>query len=185
MGDNRKESGDSRQDIGLIDYQDIRYVLPFQKQQGRFDKQWRIEENKEEVSFKVVFDKSKYLGFLNSKRRQEGAEELSYQTRLEASATKRAETILKFDDYASEAKRSNYPAFIALKEEGYPNFVYGEFINVGYFEAEELLEIFSRSQESQDILLNNYYQEIGIAVIEKQIDNCFKQVVVQHIVGPH
>lgn len=182
MGDNRKGSGDSRE-IGFISIKDINHVLPFKSQKGTLDNFWRDTSKDLEESSKIKLDKQKYVDLLNEKRKEAKVKPLKYQPKLENSAFKRGEVILKYDDFSFEATRSGYTMARAMADSGYYNIVYGEAPQLGYYEAEELIENQFEFPETKKFLLNNDYQEIGISEVEGTLNGCPAQVLVQHFAG--
>jgi len=183
MGDNRKGSGDSRYELGLVDIGDVDRVIPWKKQFGSLDVNWRDPANDLEESAKIRLDVEKYLEILNQKRKEAGVQLLRIEPRLETSAGKRGEVILKFDDFSFEATRSGYTMSQAMAEAGYSNIVWGEAPTLGYYEAEELLENQFEFPWSRKFLLQNDYQDIGIAEVEGEINGCPTQVIVQQFAG--
>lgn len=182
MGDNRKGSGDSRE-IGFINIKDINHVLPIKSQKGTLDKNWRDTSKDLDESSKITLDKQKYVDLLNEKRKEAKVKPLKYQPKLETSALKRGEAILKYDDFSFEATRSGYTMAKAMSDSGYYNIVYGEAPQLGYYEAEELIENQFEFPETKKFLLNNDYQEIGITEVEGTLNGCPAQIIVQHFAG--
>lgn len=182
MGDNRKGSADSRE-IGFAPIKDISRVLPLSKQKGSLDKNWHDTANDLDDSSKAKVDKIRYLELLNEKRKEAGVKPLKYQTKLEQSAIKRGEVILKYDDFSFEATKSGYPMERAMNDVGYSNIVYGEAPVQGYYESEELLENQFEFLDSKKFYLEKDYQEIGIAEVEGMLNGCPAQVIVLHFAG--
>ncbi len=182
MGDNRKGSGDSRE-IGFIEMSAINHVLPLKNQAGVLDRAWRDTSKDFDETSKIKLDKNKYLQLLNEKRREAGVKEIKYQPKLEVSASKRGEVILKFDDFSFEATQSGYTMAKAMRDANYSNIVWGEAPTQGYYEAEELIDNQFQFPESKKFLLNKTYQEMGIAEVEGKINGCPTQVIVQHYAG--
>lgn len=182
MGDNRKGSGDSRE-FGFIDEKDIRSVLPLKNQNGEWDKNWRDTSRDFDEATKTKINKAEYLSILNEKRKAAGVPLLKYEEKLAQSAQLRGEIILKFDDFSFEATRSGYTMLTAMNEVGYFNPVYGESPSQGYFTAEELIENQFAFPESQEFLLDEDYDDIGIAEVEGEINGCPTQILVQHFAG--
>jgi signal peptidase I len=182
MGDNRKGSGDSRES-GFIEMSAINHVLPFKKQTGALDKEWRdITRDLDETS-KIKLDKDKYLQLLNEKRKEASVKELEYQPKLETSANKRGEIILEFNDFSFEATRSGYTMVDAMRDAKYSNIVWGEAPTQGYYEAEELIDNQFQFAESKKFLTDKTYQEVGIAEVEGELNGCPTQVIIQHFAG--
>ena len=182
MGDNRKGSGDSRE-IGSIEISAINHIIPFKMQIGLLDSNFRDTTNDFDELSKIVLDKAKYLELLNAKRKEIGIKELKYQTKLESSAKLRALNILKYDDMSFEATRSGYTMAKAMRDANYSNIMYGEAPTHGYFEAEELIENQFEFPESKKFLLDKTFQEVGIGIVEGEINGCPTQMIVQHFAG--
>ena len=182
MGDNRKGSGDSRE-FGWVDEKDIDSVIPFKKQKGILDKNYRDTAKDLNNSSKINLNKQEYLKLLNEKRKETGAQLLKYQPLLEKSAYKRGEVILKYKDFSFEATKSAYTMAKAMSEVNYWNPSYGEAPTQGYFDADELLENQFEYADSKKFLLNNVYQEVGISEIEGEINGCPTQIIIQHFAG--
>jgi len=182
MGDNRKGSGDSRE-IGFIELAAVNHVLPFKDQKGDLVKYWRDTTKDFDETAKIKLDKNEYLNLLNQKRKEFGVKELKYQPKLELSAKKRGEIMLKFNDLSFEATKSGYTMEKAMSEVNYSNIIYGEAPVEGYYEAEELIENQFQFPESKKFLIDKRYQEIGVAEVEGMINGCPTQVVVQHFAG--
>lgn len=182
MGDNRKGSGDSRE-IGFIEMSAINHVLPVKNQIGLLDAAWRDTSHDFDESSKIKLDKTKYLELLNEKRKEAGAKELKYQSKLEVSAGKRGETIITYNDFSFEATKSGYTMAKAMRDSQYSNIVWGEAPAQGHYEAEELIDNQFEFPESKKFLLDKTFQEVGIAEVEGKIDGCPTQLLVQHFAG--
>jgi signal peptidase I len=182
MGDNRKESGDSRE-IGFIEIEAVSHILPLKDQKGDLAKNWRDTEKDFDESSKIKLDKENYLNLLNQKRKEFGVKELIYQPKLELSAKKRGEIILKFNDFSFEATKSGYTMLKAMIDANYSNIVYGEIPIEGYYEAEELIENQFQFPKTKEFLTDKKFQEIGISEVEGKINNCPTQLIIQHFAG--
>lgn len=183
IGDNRKNSGDSRHEIGLINFTDIDHVIPWKKQLGYLDTNWRDTANDVSEQAKITFDSGKYIELINKLRQEAKVKPLKYQKNLELSAKKRAEKILQTADFSFEATRSGYTMTKAMKEVGYSNTTWGEWPIQGYYEAEELINNIVEFPEQKEFLLNEEFQEFGMAAIEGGLNGCPAQVTVQHFAG--
>lgn len=182
MGDNRKGSGDSRE-VGFIPLTSVNHVLSLSAQVGVWDKNYRDASNDFSEASKIKLIKADYLKLLNDKRKEAGVPELRYQTKLEASAAKRASVALKYDDLSHEATRSGYTMEDSLRDAGYSNIVLGEILRQGYYEAFELLENEFEFPESVKFLLDPDFDEIGISEVEGEINNCPTQIIALHFAG--
>src|SRR3989344_543933 len=183
MGDNRKASNDSRHEVGLIDDADIGFILPFNKQKGLWDRNWRDTSNDSDPASRIKLEKEKYVEFLNSIREQAGLPQLKYQAKLEASARLRGSKILESNDFSFEATKSGYTIADSFLESGYWNPVRGESIISGYYTADELIEGFTEFKKSESVINDKTIEEIGIAEIEGEVNGCPTQVIVQHFAG--
>lgn len=182
MGDNRKGSGDSRE-VGFFSVDNVKNALPLKSQKGDLVKYWRDTSKDFDDSSKIHINKEQYLELLNQKRVEAGAKPLKYQPKLELSAQKRGEVILKYDDFSFEATRSGYPMSKAMRDSNYSNIVYGEAPTVGYYEADELVENQFEFPESKKFFTDKTYQEIGISEVEGTLNGCPAQIIVQHFAG--
>lgn len=182
MGDNRKGSGDSR-DIGFVGIDAIRYVIPFEKQKGILDSHFRDTAKDFDAGSRITVDKDRYVSLLNEKRREAGVAPVRYNAKLEVSAKLRGKTILEFDDFSFEATRSGYTMARAMSDAGYSNVLWGEAPAQGYYEAEELIENQFQFPQSKKFLLDDDFDDIGIAEVQGTINGCPTQVIVQHFGG--
>lgn len=182
MGDNRKESDDSRFDVELVALSDIKTVIPM-NQQDNLKVNWRDTTNDTQDANKPTLDVADYINQLNKKRIEANLKPFQYQLKLEQSAKKRAEMILKFNDLSYDATRSGYTMEKALSEVGYSNIVRGEAPTLGYYDALELIDNSFAFGERKKFLLNPDFQEIGISALIGQINGCPVQIVVSHMAG--
>jgi len=182
LGDNRKVSLDSRQ-IGFIDINDVKYYIPFDKQQERFASKWRDSSHDLDAQNESLFDVDEYVAILNKEREKHNLEPLTYQPKLERTAQLRSAVMLKYDDFDFDAPKSNYTMEDAMQDVGYANVTYGEFPMTGYYDAQELFDAFLEHQSSTEFLLNEDYEEIGVSTLVGDLNGCPVQVVVQHLAG--
>lgn len=183
LGDNRKASNDSRHDVGLIDEGDIGFILPFEKQKGVWDKNFRDTTKDLDQSSKIHLEKQKYIEFLNSIRQKSGLKPLKYNSKLESSARYRGQNIMYYNDFSFEASKSGYTIDKSFNEAGYFNPVKGESIIQGYYSSDELIEGIREFKKSGSIISDKDIQEIGIAEVQGEINGCPTQVIVQHFAG--
>ncbi|MDO8620928.1 MAG: signal peptidase I [Candidatus Levybacteria bacterium] len=182
MGDNRKGSGDSRE-VGFFSANDVDHVLPLKSQKGDLAKNWRDTSKDFDESSKIKLNKERYLELLNEKRKDVGTKPLKYQVKLEQSAGKRGEAIIKFDDFSYEATKSGYTMEKSMRDAGYSNIILNEAFAQGYYEAEELIEYYFEFPEWKKFLLEKDFQEVGISEVEGELNGCPAQVIVQHFAG--
>ena len=183
LGDNRKASNDSRHDVGLIDESDIGFILPYEKQKGVWDKNFRDTSKDSESTSKIHLDKQKYVEFLNTIRQESGLKPLKYEPKLENSAKLRGAQILKFNDFSFEASKSGYTIDKAFAQSNYWNPIKGESTIQGYYSSDELIEGTRELKKSGGIITDKDIEEIGISEVEGQINGCPTQVIVQHFAG--
>jgi signal peptidase I len=182
LGDNRKASDDSRHDVGLISISDIDHVIPF-ADQSAFRKLWRDASKDYLLADHPTLNTSQYLELLNQKRRENNLSALKHQSKLDASAQKRASIILRYNDLSFEATRSGITMEKTMAETGYSNTTWGEAPTIGFYTAQELIDNFFQFRGSRDFLLNADFQDTGLSVQTGEINGCPVQVVVQHLAG--
>ncbi len=183
MGDNRKGSSDSRDEVGLVDYTDVKFMLPLANQKGTVDKGWRDATNDLDAHAKISLDKNAFLDLLNQKRKDARVQLLRYEPKLEASTEKRGEIILKYNDFSSEATKSGYTMLRAMADAGYVNTLWGELIIQGYYDAGELTDNLFEFADNKKFLLDSRYQDMGISLVQGSVNSCPTQVIVQHYGG--
>jgi len=176
LGDNRKRSEDSR-NLGLVSINEIKYILPFEKQE-EYKNGWRDASRDKEFMGLPSFNPSLYYEKLNEIRKKNNLKPLKANKKLEEAAIKRAEAIINFNELKIKPKESKYPLEKALREVKYSNIITGEIYSVGYFDEEELINYWLEF-EAKDYVLNKDYQETGIGALIGKINNCESQVIVQ------
>lgn len=182
LGDNRKGSLDSRFSLGLISYSDIQHVLPLENQTP-YEKNWRSTENDEKDANKPTLNSADFVSLLNSKRQSSNLLPLKLDNLLSLSARKRAEVMLKTDDFSIEASRSGYTLEKSIADSGYHNIVFAETLAHGFYQADELLDNLQQFPETKKLILNQEYQDIGLSSSIGNVHNCPVQVVVVHLAG--
>ncbi|NMB70260.1 signal peptidase I [candidate division WWE3 bacterium] len=182
LGDNRKESNDSRFDVGFVNEKSIDTFLPLEFQKGIWDKNWRDTSKDLENSTKIKLGVSAFVKDINQLREKSGKPNLTYKAELEHSATLRAENIFitgLFDEKA-EGAISTAEAF---RKAGYWRPVYGEIPVQGYFSSDELFNYLAEFDTTKDFILDKDFTEIGLAVVEDSLNNCPTQLIVIHFSG--
>jgi signal peptidase I len=182
LGDNRKASNDSRHMLGFVRIQDIDRVLPWDNQK-EYQTHWRDSSNDAALSQTPVFSGNEYLTQLNTIRKEHGKEPLKYQQKLEQSARLRATAMLRSGDLSFEATQSGLTMERAMQQVGYRNIIWGEAPTLGYYTADELLENYAQFPEWETFLLDERYEETGIAAVVGEMNGCPVQIVVQHVAG--
>lgn len=182
LGDNRKESNDSRFDVGFVDKKSIDTFLPLEFQKGVWDKKWRDTAKDLEDSTKIKLDIPAFVENINQLRQKSGKPQLIYKTELGESSRLRAENIFStgiFDEKA-EGAVSTADAFRKVE---YWKPVYGEIPVQGYFSSEELFNYLVEFDMTKNFILDEDFTEMGIAVIEDSLNNCPTQLIVIHFAG--
>lgn len=182
MGDNRKASQDSRYELGLVNEEDIHYVIPWNEQDD-FKSRWRNTNLDKSMAMKTTLDDNEFVRLLNEKRKILKLPALNNDGKLSLSAKIRGDTMLKNDDFSMEATRSGMTMEDSINKSGYKNIIYAEVFTRGYYEADELLDNFLEFPETKKILYSKEYQDIGISGVIGSINNCPIQVVVGHLGG--
>lgn len=182
MGDNRKESNDSRFDLGLIRTTDVSHVIPFADQDSLRPK-WRNASSDRTKQLSVTLDITTYVRILNQKRAEAGLSPLKHEPKLDHSALLRAKTMLSTNDLSFEATVSGYAMSRALADAGYGNTVWGEAPAIGYYSAEELIDNSFAFPSSKNFLLNRDFDDVGIAAYIGNVNSCPTQIIVQHFGG--
>lgn len=182
LGDNRKASLDSRYDLGLVAVLDINYVLPWDSQE-EYKKLWRDTRKDLLLAHTVTLDPIQFVNLLNEKRKEKNLKLYKYNALLSNSSKTRGQAMIKFDDFSTEATKSGVTLQRATKESGYRNIIFAEVYTRGFYEAEELLENFLEFPETKKILYSKDYQDIGVAAVLGEINNCPVQVIVAHLGG--
>lgn len=182
LGDNRKSSTDSRSDVGLIRAEDITFILPFDEQVIYHDL-WRDTSQDSDLAEQPTLNTADFYAKLNEARQTVGSGTLTFNSSLTTSAKFRAQVMLRTNDFSTEATKSGYTMQKAISETGYSNRLTGEFISHGYYTSEELIQNLTYFRENKSQVTNPEYQDIGISVVNGEINNCPTQVIVGHLGG--
>jgi signal peptidase I len=176
LGDNRKRSEDSR-NLGLVSLNEIKYILPFEKQK-EYKNKWRNASKDKDFAGLPSFNISFYYEKINEIRKKNNLKILKINKKLEEAAIKRAGAIINFNELKVDPKESKYPLEQALKDVKYSNILTGEISTVGYFDEEELVNYWLEF-ETKEYILNKDYQETGIVALIGKVNNCETQIIVQ------
>lgn len=180
LGDNRKSSSDSRFELGLINVSDVDHFIPFKDQNTST---WRDDSNDLSESTKIKLDTNELLSLINTERLKNKLNTLKFNSRLNLTAGKRADVILKYNDFSFEGTKSKLTMKGAMDLFGYDNPVWGEIPVQGYYTAQELVSNFFEFPDSKNFILNKDFQDFGVAVLEGSINSCPSQVIVLHFGG--
>ena len=182
MGDNRKASNDSRHDLGLISINDIDFVLPLPSQVVYQDR-WRDPSEDTTTAAQPLLNKTELIQAINEIRLANNKPALKNDTRLDTSAKLRAQAILRSGDLSFEATQSGLTMKQAMTKANYSNITWGEIPVLGYYSAEELVESMQHVQSMRTFLLNEDFDDIGVASMIGELNACPTQVVVTHVAG--
>ncbi len=182
LGDNRKESDDSRFDVGLVDISSIDSFLPINRQTGVWDKNWRNTDKDLDESSKIKLDITEFVSKINSLRKQQGIKLLEPKVQLDKSALLRANNIFATGSFDEKAN-GNLSIAESIKQAGYWEPVYGEIPIQGYFDSQELFNYINEFANTRNFVLDKDFDEIGITVKEDLLNNCPTQLIVIHFAG--
>ncbi|KKS98721.1 MAG: signal peptidase I TraF, signal peptidase I [Candidatus Gottesmanbacteria bacterium GW2011_GWA2_43_14] len=182
MGDNRKASLDSRHDLGFVAINDVHHVLPL-SEQDKYRNNWRDISADGEYAHSPTLNESDFVEALNEVRQSKKLKALANDGKLVHSARIRGLSILKTDDFSTEATRSGVDLSRSIRESDYKNIIFGELFTRGFYESEELMENFREFPDSSEILYSTEYQDIGAAAVIDEINGCPTQVIVIHLGG--
>lgn len=182
MGDNRKASLDSRFELDLVDMSDIKFVMPL-GEQGDYRNSYRDTTKDSFLAHTATLDAAEFVRLVNHKRKEKNLKPFKLDKLLSLSAKRRGGVMISTDDFSTEATRSGVTLGKAVKESGYRNIVFAEVFARGFYEADELLDNFLEFSQTKNILFSGEYQDIGLAPVLGEVNNCPMEVVVVHLGG--
>lgn len=185
MGDNRKGSGDSRHDIGFIDYGDVTHVISWEDQQNsNLAKKWRDPTNDLKESARIKLNKTMFVKLINKERKKAGQHLLARQNFLDKSSDTRNKSKFKLAKpyldtekgykLADSVTDAGYNSGFIVTEQGFP----------GYYTAKELAELIFDFEEYKDIkaaFLDPANEYIGLDVERGNIKGCPSQLINIHL----
>lgn len=175
LGDNRKISSDSRFDLGLINKNNISYVLPL-AQQKIYHSLWRDTSKDNESMGQPTLSDSEFVKLVNTVRGSKKIPSLKSVPELSQSASQRGAKLLS-------NPKTDYDMKHAISDAGYDNVVLGEFVSYGHFSAKELLENLLFNTGTAKQILSSEFSDIGVSAINLEIDGCPSQIIVGHLGG--
>lgn len=175
LGDNRKVSSDSRYELGLIKEQDIRFILPYDKQQI-YHSLWRDTDKDSELLGQPSLSASEFVSLVNDQRQAKGLGKLTLVPALAQSTTLRGEKLL-FDQATSYSMQQ------AIGSANYHNIVLGEFVSHGHYSAQELLGNLLFNQDTAKQILDKDFSDLGLSALNREVDGCPTQIIVGHLGG--
>ena len=181
LGDNRKLSSDSREK-GLISYSSIIARIPL-SDQNNLKKRWRDPSKDKGLQDTYVFDPTKYITFLNQKRKEKNIDPLRLDEKLSKSADLRAKAMLKSGDTSWEANKSGYPMWKSMSDAGYSNTTYGEYRLFGFYSPDDLIDFDREHPEVLNFFMKKEYDDIGIATEIGDFNGCRMGILVQQVAG--
>jgi signal peptidase I len=175
LGDNRKVSSDSRFELGLIQDQDISYVLPFDEQ-SLYKSLWRNTDKDVELMGQPTLNAEEFARLVNKVRGEKNLPKLALKSALIKSSDTRGERLLSDSN-------TPYSMQQAISAAGYANIVLGEFVSRGHFTAQELLENLLYNQGSAKQILDADFSDLGVSSVNREINGCPAQIIVGHLGG--
>jgi signal peptidase I len=180
MGDNRAGSKDSRE-IGYVLISDIQTILYYDEQNFLSDR-WKNGNKSKDVNVSML-SVSDYVQLVNKLRADNNLKPLKLNSGLTKSAELRANAMLKFDDLSLTATKSGYPMSRSMADAGYGNTIYVEYPVLGYYDANDLYNYVIEISKDKNFLLDKDFQDIGIATVIGNLNNCPVQLVLQQVAG--
>lgn len=114
----------------------------------------------------------------NGERLHNGLSALSINDKLSLAASKKASDILA-NDYFAHTAPSGKPFFKWIQEETYQYKSAGENLAIAFKEPSSVIHAWMMSKTHKANLLDPYYQEIGIAVMEGEFEGDTTTIIVQ------
>lgn len=174
LGDNRKQSDDSRFELGFVPFSSVIRYFPWEKQSGYLDTSWRTDAARDaELSGTVSFNVEDFVSELNDLRAQQGQKPLRVQNSLQNMAQTRASQWLLPESPATDSGT----LIRAANRAGYRNPLLAELPVSGFYTSQELLQMIQEVSSWSEILLRGEYDDIGVAV-ELSTNECPKQSIV-------
>jgi signal peptidase I len=181
LGDNRKQSDDSRFRLGFVPLSSVQRYYPLTKQVGSLDSKWRADAEKDaELAGQLTFESAQFITALNALRAQKKLKPLTTNGALTRYAQARADAWLSATPPATSAAS----ILNGAKQHGYQNPLLAELPVSGFYSSQELVDAVEEVSPWSDILLRADYQEIGIGVrVQNKADECTKQSIVIFLGG--
>lgn len=125
----------------------------------------------------------KVFNMTNDERVQNGLIIYHYNSTLSQSAQKKAQDMFT-NNYWAHNSPSNKTPWDFIKETGYQYSVAGENLAKDFYDTDSLMKTWMNSPTHKANIVNNKYQEIGIAVVNGVLDGVKTTLVVQHFGTP-
>jgi len=188
LGDNREQSGGSiygnftpkNSIIGFIPGSLIRFLNynPID-----LTSHLRDTSHDKDLQNKSLLDINSYIGLINKKRAENSLPALTYDKRLEKSTYLRLQNMLKYNDFNYTASKSGYVMWNALNDVGITDGLAAERIIFGFFNSNDLFNLYWQTDDKKNLLLNKSPQLIGITTKIINVDGCPRQITVQYFWG--
>jgi len=130
-----------------------------------------------EITAQKVFDQT------NNERVKLGLEPLTYNPVLSESAKSKAEDMFSNNYWAHNSPQGKTP-WTFFDTAGYKYSVAGENLAKDFYDTDSLLKAWMNSPTHKENIVNNKYQEIGIAVVNGTLGGIKTTLVVQHFGTP-
>jgi signal peptidase I len=183
LGDNRKNSDDSRYDLGFVNESSIDAYLPLNDQNNSLIANWRNTDNDLQDSSKIVLDTEAFIARVNKYRQDAKDKTLKWQEKLVKSGNNRLDYVFRTGDFSQGTDSKNYPLDKAISDAGYWQPVTGEILIPGYYDDEELFNNLTTFDNTNKILLDKDFEELGIVSKEGNVNNCPTQEIIIHLAG--
>lgn len=121
---------------------------------------------------------SKVIELTNQKREEAGLSPLQYNAQLEQAAKAKGENMLKLDYWAHNAPDGTEP-WQFFVDAGYNYRYAGENLARDFSNPESAVEAWMASPSHRDNMLSDKYKDIGIAVVEGDMDGVDTTIIVQ------
>lgn len=125
----------------------------------------------------------KIISLTNRERQEMGLSALSLNKKLSEAAQMKAGDMFAFDYWAHSSPSGKDPWFF-FEEAGYNYRVAGENLARDFKDPESVVKAWMNSPTHRENILNNKFQEIGVAVVDGTLGGIKTTLVVQHFGAP-
>lgn len=126
----------------------------------------------------AAFEAQAVIGLVNQARENRGIPQLKVDRQLSKAAQSKAEDMIKHN-YFAHISPSGVTPWQWIGQSGYDYSFAGENLAINFTDPESQHQAFMNSEGHRKNILNENYQEIGVAVIKGKIDNRQTIVTVQ------
>lgn len=174
LGDNRKNSSDSRGELGLVKDAELSFILPLSEQKI-YQTLWRDTSKDSDYKGTPTLNADEFVKLLNVQRTEANLPPLTLNRQLVTSAGIKGKQILSGNPQFTLAE--------SLNRAGYTNITYGEFISRGQYTETELLQNLLFFGNTAGLVLSSEFSDIGVSATTQEVDGCPSQVIVGHLGG--